>query len=102
MRVAQTLEELISTSDRNEEEEFEAYASSTDSSMRVYYPRPCGEGQVRWLQRCSLLMQLSNLILTKGFCKDVGRLILGRNKFNFDGVVFNLLSSEMIVNLKMF
>ena len=39
---------------------------------------------------------------TERFCKDVSRLDLRRNKFNFDGICLNLLSSEMIVDFEMF
>ena len=36
----------------------------------------------------------------KRFCEDICWLFLGRNEFDFDGVVFNLLGREMIVNSK--
>lgn len=51
-------------------------------------------------------MKLSSAIFklnsSKRFCEDICWLFLGRNEFDFDGVVFDLLASEMVVNLKMF
>ena len=39
---------------------------------------------------------------SQGFSKNVGRLFLRGNKFHLNGVVFNLLTSEMVVYFEVF
>jgi hypothetical protein len=38
----------------------------------------------------------------KRFCKNICWLFMRGNKFDFDGVVFRLLASEVVVNLEVF
>jgi hypothetical protein len=52
--------------------------------------------------KMKLLSAVLELNPPKDFCEDVCWLFLGRNKFYFDGVVFDFLASKMVVNLKVF
>lgn len=49
-----------------------------------------------------LLFAVLELNSLETFCEDISRLFLGGNQFDFDGVVFDLLPSEVVVNLKVF